>query len=136
MTDAATPNPALTKNQALVYGVLDDADEPLSAYTILDRVRDDGIRAPQQVYRALDKLLAYGLIHRLESMNAFIACSHPAHGTHSMITFAICEACGAVSEFSDPKLARRLQGWAGGAGFRITKSTIEVRGLCKACAAG
>lgn len=136
MTGVTASVPALTKNQALVFGVLEDAEGPLSAYTILDRVREDGIRAPQQVYRALDKLLAYGLIHRLESINAFVACSHPAHETHSMITFAICDACGAVSEFSDPKLAQRLQGWAGGSGFRITKSTIEVRGLCRACAAG
>ena len=135
MTAATTDNQILTRNQALVYGVLDAADGPLSAYDILDLLRDDGIRAPQQVYRALDKLLQFGLIHRLESLNAFVACSHPIHETHSTTAFAICQACGNVSEFSDAALAARLQGWAGGQGFRIKKSTIEVRGLCDACAA-
>jgi len=135
MTAASSQARVLTRNQELVCAVLDNAEGPLSAYTILDRVRADGIRAPQQVYRALDKLLAFGLVHRLESINAFVACSHPAHETHSMTAFAICEACGNVSEFSDVSLAARLQGWAGGEGFRINKSTIEVHGLCDACAA-
>ena len=135
MTAGSTQPPALTRNQELVYAVLGNAEGPLSAYTILDRVRADGIRAPQQVYRALDKLLAYGLVHRLESISSFVACTHPAHESHSMTAFAICEACGNVSEFSDDSLAARLQGRAGGEGFRIKKSTIEVRGLCRACAA-
>ena len=134
MTAAATDNPDLTRNQALVFGVLNAADGPLSAYDILDRLRADGIRAPQQVYRALDKLLAFGLVHRLESLNAFVACSHPAHEIHSTTAFAICEACGNVNEFSDAALAATLRDWAGGQGFRIKKSTIEVRGLCDACA--
>jgi len=135
MTAGPAQPPALTRNQELVYAVLGDAEAPLSAYTILDRVRDDGIRAPQQVYRALEKLLDFGLIHRLESINAFVACSHPAHESHSMTAFAICESCGGVIEFSDGSLAAALQERAGSEGFRIGKSTIEVRGLCRSCAA-
>lgn len=135
MTNETAAGQDLTRNQALVYGTLHDAEGPLSAYTILDRVRAAGIRAPQQVYRALDKLLEFGLIHRLESINAFVACSHPAHEGHSVVAFAICEACGNVSEFYESALAEHLQGWADKAGFRIKKSTIEVRGLCDACAA-
>ncbi|HSM41507.1 MAG TPA: transcriptional repressor, partial [Afifellaceae bacterium] len=68
----------------MVFDTLLAADGPLSAYDILDRLRDKGFRAPLQVYRALDKLLALGLVHRLESLNAFIACAHPdceGHGT-------------------------------------------------------
>ena len=135
MTGQMTSSRPLTRNQALVFGALEGAEGPLSAYTILDRVRADGIRAPQQVYRALDKLLELGLIHRLESINAFVACSHPAHESHSVIAFSICEACGSVSEFSGAALAEQVQDWAAGQGFLIRKSTIEVRGLCAACAA-
>jgi Fur family transcriptional regulator, zinc uptake regulator len=69
-----TPN--LTKNQALVLDVLSRAEQPMSAYTILDKLRDNGFRAPLQVYRALEKLLDFGLVHRLESLNSFVACSH------------------------------------------------------------
>ncbi|HSO47903.1 MAG TPA: transcriptional repressor, partial [Rhizobiaceae bacterium] len=56
----------LTKNQSLVMGALARSDGPLSAYTILDQLRDNGFRAPLQVYRALEKLVEFGLVHRLE----------------------------------------------------------------------
>jgi Fur family zinc uptake transcriptional regulator len=72
----------LTKNQSLVMGALTNSDGPLSAYTILDQLRDHGFRAPLQVYRALDKLVEFGLVHRLESLNAFVACRHPGCDGH------------------------------------------------------
>lgn len=125
---------SLTKNQALVFHALEQADGPLSAYTILDALRGDGLRAPLQIYRALDKLLELGLVHRLESLNAFVACAHPHCHASSMMAFAICERCGQVSEFSDETVEQRLTGWAGQNGFRPTKTTIEIKGLCAACA--
>ena len=79
----------LTRNQSLVMKTLTSADAPLSAYTILDRLRDDGLRAPLQVYRALDKLTTLGLVHRLESLNAFVACAHPDCHEHALVAFAI-----------------------------------------------
>ena len=129
----------LTRNQSLVLGTLSQADGPLSAYTILDRLRDEGFRAPLQVYRALDKLTGMGLVHRLESLNAFVACAH-GHGkdhahSHGLIAFAICETCGQVDEFSDEVVVERLSGWAGEHGFRPHKTTLEIRGTCAACAA-
>ncbi|MCB1470463.1 MAG: transcriptional repressor, partial [Rhizobiaceae bacterium] len=90
----------LTKNQALVFGVLSKAEGPLSAYSMLDQLREHGFRAPLQVYRALEKLVEFGLVHRLESINSFVACTHPHDHSHGLIAFAICEACGAVDEFS------------------------------------
>ena len=123
----------LTRNQGLVYDALHEADGPLSAYSILDRLRDDGIRAPQQVYRALDKLLEMGLVHRLESINAFVACSHPAHESRDMIAFTICEKCGKVVEVADEDLARQLDELARKAGFTPKKSVVEVRGNCREC---
>ncbi|MGV8937034.1 MAG: Fur family transcriptional regulator [Allorhizobium sp.] len=133
MTTLTRPN--LTKNQSLVYGALEGADGPLSAYTILDRLRDHGFRAPLQVYRALEKLLEFGLIHRLESINAFVACSHPSQDCcgHGTVAFAICNACGQVDEFHDHAIDDRLAGWARGKHFKAEKTTIEIRGLCRTC---
>ncbi|QND53930.1 transcriptional repressor [Phyllobacterium sp. 628] len=125
----------LTKNQSLVFNTLSRADGPLSAYTILDQLRGDGFRAPLQVYRALEKLLDYGMVHRLESINAFVACAHPHHHGHShgMIAFAICEKCGQVSEFSDDIITQRVRQWTTDNGFKQTKTTIEIRGVCANC---
>jgi len=114
-------------------GALSEAAGPLSAYTILDRLRDDGFRAPLQVYRALDKLVEIGLVHRLESLNAFVACRHPGCDSHESIAFMICDECGSVIEITDKALARRLKTLARDAGFALNKSTIELRGLCEAC---
>lgn len=127
----------LTKNQSLVFNTLARAEGPLSAYTILDQLRGDGFRAPLQVYRALDKLLDYGMVHRLESINAFVACAHPHshdHG-HGMIAFAICDNCGQVSEFSDDVITSRVREWTKANSFKQSKTTIEIRGVCASCAA-
>lgn len=123
----------LTKNQTLVFDVLSKATGPLSAYSLLDQLRDDGFRAPLQVYRALEKLQAMGLVHRLESLNAFVACAHPHDHDHGLMAFAICEGCGQVTEFSDEMIEERLGVWAGESGFHAHKTTIEIRGDCAAC---
>src|SRR5215218_5796816 len=102
----------LTRNQELVLGALAHSDAPLSAYDILDKLRDDGLRAPLQVYRALEKLIDQGLAHRLESLNAFVCCAQ-AHGHSGATTgFAICKSCGRVDEFADAVVAERLKSWA------------------------
>ena len=128
----------LTKNQSLVLGALLQANAPLSAYAILDKLRDDGLRAPLQIYRALEKLTDIGMVHRLESLNAFVACHATGHDQHSghagATVFAICEACGKVDEFEDASIATRLHGWAQETHFQTVSTTIEVRGLCAACA--
>ena len=125
----------LTKNQSLVMGELAKADGPLGAYAILDQLRDRGFRTPPQVYRALDKLVEFGLVHRLESLNAYVACRRPERKTHETTTFLICERCGQVSELADNKLAKRLAALAQDAQFALTKTTIELRGTCFACRA-
>ena len=129
----------LTRNQSLVFGVLEGAEAPLSAYTILDQLRDEGLRAPLQVYRALDKLVAFGLVHRLESLNDFVACNHPSGAadgeSHGTVAFAICENCDSVAEFAEQDVAERLRSWAKAEGFEPHSTVIELRGLCEACAA-
>lgn len=129
-----TARPTLTRNQTLVLQTLTAALEPLSAYAILDRLRGDGFRAPLQVYRALDKLLETGLVHRLDSLKAFVACSHPhEHGGEDMVAFAICESCGRVWEFSDSKIEDRFSAWAEAEDFLTKTTTLEISGLCATC---
>ncbi|MCK7614228.1 transcriptional repressor [Roseibium sp. CAU 1639] len=124
----------MTKNQKLVFGSLSGAGGPLTAYAILDLLRDSGFRAPLQVYRALDKLVEYGLVHRLESLNAFVACSHKGCSGHGTAAFAICEKCGLVSEFTPDKAIEALRAWTRDEGFHLSRTTIELRGTCRTCA--
>jgi Fur family zinc uptake transcriptional regulator len=131
-----TAAPDLTRNQALVLGVLKQAAAPRSAYDILDGLRGDGMRAPLQVYRALDKLMEMGLVHRLESLNAFVACADPhdhAGHAHGVTAFAICEDCGSVTEFHDDAIENRLTAWQHSEHFKPEKTTIEIRGHCRDC---
>jgi Fur family transcriptional regulator, zinc uptake regulator len=137
MAEAA---PSLTKNQTLVLGALQRSAAPLSAYSLLDQLRDDGFRAPLQVYRALDKLMERGLVHRLESLNSFVACAHrhdhhDHDHAHGLVAFAICDRCNQVEEFSDEEVEHRLTGWARHNGFKLDKTTIEMRGTCATCLA-
>ena len=133
MNDHVHTSVDLTKNQSLVMDALTKSEGPLSAYTILDQLRDQGFRAPLQVYRALDKLIEFGKVHRLESLNAFVACSHPNCDGLETLTFMICDNCGQVTEITDGSLSKRLKQLAGEAQFTLQKSTIELRGLCTAC---
>lgn len=125
----------LTRNQELVLGTLAHANGPLSAYDILDRLRGDGLKAPLQVYRALEKLTERGLAHRLESLNAFVCCADAhCHATGSL-AFAICDRCGRVEEFAEPAITAQLAEWSGRTGFHPARMTIELHGQCKTCAA-
>jgi Fur family zinc uptake transcriptional regulator len=123
----------LPRNQALVYTTLARADGPLTAYAILEKVRDKGVRAPLQVYRALDKLIAAGIVHRLESLNAFVACRQPESDSHETAIFSICEVCGSVTEAESARLTQDIDEIVGEADFRLRKSTVELRGICRTC---
>ena len=124
----------LTKNQTLVLSVLEESSIPLSAYTILERLSEHGLRAPPQVYRALDKLLDLGLAHKLASMNSFLACQHTQCGSHQVSSFAICDGCEQVSEIINTEFERNLNSLANDVGLQPTRSTIEIHGLCDRCA--
>lgn len=123
----------LTRNQQLVYSRLAGANGPLGAYSILEELRDKGFKAPLQVYRALDKLLEFGMVHRLESVNAFVACRDEKCQSADLTTFAICDTCGKVDEFADKVVADRLQDWATNNNFATSKTSIEIHGKCAVC---
>ena len=123
----------LTRNQELVLGTLAHATAPMSAYDILDELRNDGLRAPLQIYRALEKLTERGLAHRLESLNAFVCCADAHCHESGSSAFAICEKCGRVEEFAERAVEQTLMGWSQSAGFRPTRMTVELRGICRDC---
>ena len=125
----------LTRNQTLVMNALSEANGPLSAYTILDELREHGLRAPLQVYRALDKLVEFGLVHRLESINSFVACQHEACDgeERETVLFTICDACGSVQELADDDLISAINSLTGKRGFSLRESVIELRGKCSVC---
>ena len=129
-----SPAPALTRNQKLVFEALTADEQPLSAYTLLDRLRDDGLRSPLQIYRALDKLVDFGLVHKLESTSTFVPCRDPDTHVHGPAAFAICESCGQVDEFTDAVVEEQVERWARERSFQPKKTTIEIRGTCSACA--
>ncbi len=106
---------------------------PVGAYALLDALRQEGLgAAPPTVYRALDFLLAQGLIHRLESMNAFVGCIDPHHP--HQVQLLICRGCGAVQELTDPRVGAAVGAAAADVGFTIERQTIEIAGLCRHCA--
>jgi Fur family zinc uptake transcriptional regulator len=126
------PRPsAIGENDKAILGVLSAAARPLSAYDILAELRDSAIRAPNQVYRALDKLARAGLVHRIEALNAFIACGHE-HGSRP--AFVICEDCGAVKELEDERLNQIARSVAR-MGFAVARVSLEIYGHCCKCQA-
>ena len=109
--------------------------EPVRAYDLLDRLRaDQRSAAPPTVYRALDFLLANGLVHRIESLNAYVGCGEP-RSPHAG-QFLICERCSAVAELAEPEISRIVARAARGSGFTVSRQTIEVSGLCPECDGG
>ena len=102
------------------------------AYDILDILREEGLGSqPPVAYRALDFLVEHGFAHKIEKLNAFVACGH-AGSDHSP-AFLICRKCGAVAE-ADASPKRGVIGrTAKAAGFQIERTVVEVEGLCPEC---
>jgi Fur family zinc uptake transcriptional regulator len=116
-------------NEQAVLGVLKHRRKPLSAYDILEGLHGTKMRAAVQVYRSLDKLAQQGLVHRLESLNAFVAC-HCAHGKSSP-GFMLCTCCGDVQEFDAGKSVSAAAGQI--KDFKIEIPRVELKGLCSHC---
>ena len=123
----------LTKNQQIIFNLIDKSSEPLKAYTILSNVQKKGIKAPLQVYRALDKLVEIGKIHKIESRNAFIACQNSSCQVSKATAFSICESCEKVTEINNSSLSKYLSNFKDKAGMKYSKYNLEFFGLCKKC---
>jgi Fur family zinc uptake transcriptional regulator len=106
----------------------------VKAYDLLEVLaREDRSAKPPTVYRALDFLIAHGLVHRLESLNAFIGCPQPEASHEGQ--FLICGRCGWVGEFEASEIQTAIADQATGHGFAVDQQTVEVRGTCRTCLA-
>ncbi len=124
----------LTKNQGVVLDALRESAGPMSAYQILDveTVRAKGLKAPLTIYRALDKLIEAGLVHRIESLNAFVPCCHEHHTEPP--AFMICQECKHIIEVGTRAIQRTVLKQAEEQGFEVRQMHVEVTGRCSACA--
>ena len=130
----------LTPIRRQVLEALLGSHKPLGAYEIMDRAAlgrgrlapSGGRPAPITIYRALDFLRDNGLVHRIESRNAFVACVNN-HATGDLVVFLICEHCGAVGEAPSAAVAESLNAAAKSAGFAPKSPVIEITGVCKHC---
>src|SRR5260370_39619809 len=123
----------LTPIRRKVLAALLGTHKPLGAYEIVERLALKGPRpAPITAYRALEFLRENGLVHRIESRNAFIACVH-THAAGELVVFLICERCGTVGEASSADVAATLTSAARAAGFAPKSPVIEISGICSHC---
>ena len=123
----------LSKNQQVVLDIIEKAKEPLKAYSILLNVQKKGIKAPQQIYRALDKLIEMGKIHKVESRNAFVACKNSNCEISKATAFSICESCEKVTEINNINLSKYLNNFKDNTGMKYKKYNLEFFGVCKKC---
>ncbi|HQT61001.1 MAG: transcriptional repressor [Acidiphilium sp. 37-67-22] len=130
----------LTRQRRAVLGLILAAEGPLTAYELLDRLRESHRGAtPATIYRALEFLIAADLVHKVESLSAYVSCADPAgeaQGHTHAAQFFICRQCGAVAELEDEAVAAALEAAAARIGFAAGSAIVEVGGLCAACAGG
>ena len=123
----------LSYNQETVHKLLQASEKPLKAYNILFETQKLGIKSPTQVYRALDKLIELGKVHKIESKNAFVACKSSNCEVSKATAFSICEICEKVTEIANNKLSNFLNSFEDKSGMKYKKYNLEFFGLCKKC---
>ena len=123
---------SLTAQRRRILAIVCGAGRPVGAYEVLHALRAaiPGA-APPTVYRALDFLVQQGLVHRLETLHAFVGCAHPDEPHAGQ--FLICRACGAVHELEDTAVHRSVQAAADTAGFQAERPVVEISGRCARC---
>jgi Fur family zinc uptake transcriptional regulator len=134
----------LTQLRRDVLGLVLENTKPTGAYDLLDELRKHHKgSAPPTVYRALDFLLEHGLVHKIERLSAFVGCvhsfgeekeTHPHDDCRHAVQFLICIRCGLVVELNSEDIGQALSRAAEAGGFTIQTSTVEIEGLCSACA--
>ena len=122
----------LTPMRRQVLQTLLASHKPLGAYEIIERLAHKSRPAPISIYRALEFLRDNGLVHRIESRNAFVACVHN-HGGDDLVVFLICERCGMVGEAPGGGAAEALKASSRAAGFSPKSPLIEIAGICAHC---
>ena len=122
----------LTKWRRRVLEILLEQHRSLGAYEILERLGDSSTKPkPPTAYRALDYLVEHGLAHRIEKMNAYVACAQP--GACERAGFFFCKLCRTVAEVQCAGAEADLLSAAATSGFAAEQTVIEVEGVCAAC---
>lgn len=123
----------MTKIRRKVLRLLLESEGPAKAYDLLGNLDGEGAAKPPTIYRALDFLQEAGLVHKIESLNAYVACGHTSH-SHSAV-FLICDQCHTAEELHAVATSNALKAETRAAGFQMTRAVVEVRGTCRNCAA-
>ena len=126
----------LTPARLRVLELLSEAHRAMGAYELLDRLRAEGLGSqPPVVYRALDFLIEAGFAHKIERLNAYVACGHPAGdaGAEHAACFLICARCRKVAEIEDATLDLAVAQAAAQRGFAMRRTVLEIEGTCPAC---
>jgi len=130
----ATRKLKLTPVRRRTLEILLESHNALGAYDVLDKLSLSGLaEKPPQVYRALGFLMEQGFVHKLEKLNAYVACVEPAVCAHPC--FMVCKMCGRVAEQSVPKVSKQLTAAANELGFSPAASVMELSGVCSQCPA-
>lgn len=123
----------MTKIRRKVLRLLLENPAPSKAYDLLEKLDGEGAAKPPTIYRALEFLQDAKLAHKIESLNAYVACGHTSH-SHSPL-FLICDTCENAEELHAENTSNALNQEVTAAGFKLDKAVIELRGVCKDCAA-
>ncbi len=135
MATISNDPPALTRNEERVLGALRESGKPRKAYDILEELRPQGVKAPMTVYRALDGLTEKGLVHKLDTLNAYMLCEGDHAHRHASQVFVICEICGDAREVEDCAVEARVKDVARTEGFSLVGARLEISGCCGDCRA-
>jgi Fur family zinc uptake transcriptional regulator len=122
-----------TEMREAVFACILNQDKPVTAYQLIDQLskaQNKDIK-PASVYRSLDALCALGMVVKIESLNAFMACVHPEH--HHEHVFLVCRTCGSADELADHAVSKKLNADASHQGFKIERQVLELQGACRDC---
>ena len=125
----------LTDLRRTILEILLTAQKPTKAYDLIEIMRDKGQRiTPASIYRTLEFLLQYGLIHRINVLNAYVPCTgeHTSHSHHHLLMF-ICSQCQKTQEIDDHTLYDVIKTRLGGFGISMQDGCIEIQGTCQTC---
>jgi len=123
----------LTKIRKEILTMVWKSHSPIKAYDLLEQMHEKNPKtAPPTIYRALEFLQTAGLVHRLESLNAYVGCGNPSEPHRGQ--FLICGSCGAVAEINAEKITKVLNEQAAQLGFDTQQQLVEIKGICPQCA--
>jgi len=124
-------NQRFTKLRKRIFELVWQQHKPIRAYDVLEILQQDGRAAPPTVYRGLDFLIEVGLIHKIESLNAFVGCVEPR--CHHQGKSLICTSCNAYAEINSSTINNAITDAARESGFEVKEQTIEIMGICPSC---